>query len=34
MTKDSLGDRMKNDYEKRTRCLLPRRTYTLLRAAL
>jgi tRNA(His) guanylyltransferase len=31
MTKDSLGDRMKADYEGRTRSLLPRRTYTLLR---
>ena len=29
--KDSLGDRMKADYENRTRFLLPRRTYTLLR---
>lgn len=29
--KDSLGDRMKADYEDRTRFLLPRRTYTLLR---
>ncbi len=31
MYKDSLGDRMKADYEGRTRYLLPRRTYTLLR---
>ena len=31
MTKDSLGDRMKADYENRTRTLLPRRTYTLIR---
>ena len=29
--KDSLGDRMKGYYENRTRYLLPRRTYTLLR---
>ena len=29
--KDSLGDRMKADYERRTRFLLPRRTYTLIR---
>jgi tRNA(His) 5'-end guanylyltransferase len=29
--KDDLGDRMKRDYEDRTRFLLPRRTYTLLR---
>ncbi len=29
--KDDLGDRMKRDYESRTRFLLPRRTYTLLR---
>ncbi len=29
--KDSLGDRMKADYENRTRFLLPRRTYTLIR---
>lgn len=29
--KDSLGDRMKDHYENRTRVLLPRRTYTLLR---
>ncbi|MBC8139971.1 MAG: hypothetical protein H7Y38_00870 [Armatimonadetes bacterium] len=28
---DSLGDRMKHDYENRTRFFLPRRTYTLLR---
>ena len=31
MNKDSLGDRMKADYERRTRFLLPRRTYTLIR---
>ena len=31
MMKDSLGDRMKADYERRTRFLLPRRTYTLTR---
>ena len=29
--KDSLGDRMKGHYENRTRFLLPRRTYTILR---
>ena len=29
--KDSLGDRMKDHYENRTRYLLPRRTYTILR---
>ena len=29
---DPLGDRMKRDYESRTRYTLPRRTYTLLRA--
>ena len=29
--KDDLGDRMKRDYESRTRFLLPRRTYTLIR---
>jgi tRNA(His) guanylyltransferase len=29
--KDSLGDRMKSDYENRTRYVLPRRTYTLIR---
>jgi tRNA(His) 5'-end guanylyltransferase len=28
---DSLGDRMKNFYEDRTRYLLPRRTYTIIR---
>lgn len=28
---DSLGDRMKGQYENRTRLLLPRRTYTLIR---
>ena len=31
MTRDSLGDRMKADYENRMRFLLPRRTYTLIR---
>jgi tRNA(His) guanylyltransferase len=30
-SKDPLGDRMKADYESRTRYYLPRRTYTLLR---
>jgi tRNA(His) 5'-end guanylyltransferase len=29
--KDSLGDRMKENYENRTRILLPRRTYTIIR---
>ena len=29
--KDSLGDRMKKNYEDRTRYFLPRRTYTLIR---
>lgn len=29
---DSLGDRMKRQYEDRTRAMLPRRTYTILRA--
>lgn len=29
---DSLGDRMKRQYEDRTRVMLPRRTYTVLRA--
>lgn len=29
---DSLGDRMKRQYEDRTRTMLPRRTYTILRA--
>lgn len=29
--KDSLGDRMKNSYENRTRIHLPRRTYTIIR---
>jgi tRNA(His) guanylyltransferase len=29
--RDDLGDRMKRNYEHRTRCYLPRRTYTLLR---
>ncbi len=28
---DSLGDRMKSRYEDRTRYLLPRRTYTIIR---
>ena len=31
MNKDSLGDRMKNDYESRSQTYLPRRTYTMLR---
>jgi len=31
MTKDNLGDRMKGDYESRTRFLLPRRSHTMLR---
>lgn len=31
MKNDSLGDRMKSQYEDRTRFLLPRRTYTILR---
>ena len=31
MNQDSLGDRIKRDYENRTRFLLPRRTYTLIR---
>ncbi len=31
MTRDGLGDRMKRDYENRTRILLPRRTYTVIR---
>lgn len=31
MNKDSLGDRMKKNYEDRTRYFLPRRTYTLIR---
>lgn len=30
--KDDLGDRMKHDYENRTRIYLPRRTYTFIRA--
>jgi tRNA(His) guanylyltransferase len=30
-SRDSLGDRMKADYEDRTRYALPRRTYTLIR---
>lgn len=29
--KDLLGDRMKNNYENRTRYMLPRRTYTIIR---
>lgn len=29
--KDALGDRMKDQYENRTRYLLPRRTYTIIR---
>jgi len=29
--KDALGDRIKNQYEDRTRFMLPRRTYTILR---
>lgn len=29
--KDSLGDRMKGNYENRTRSFLPRRTYTIIR---
>ena len=28
---DELGDRMKGQYEDRTRVLLPRRTYTIIR---
>lgn len=32
MRKDSFGDRMKGQYEDRTRFMLPRRTYTILRA--
>lgn len=31
MSKDLLGDRMKEQYENRTRIYLPRRTYTLIR---
>jgi len=31
MTKDLLGKRMKEQYEQRTRILLPRRTYTIIR---
>lgn len=31
MTKDILGDRMKAQYENRTRYYLPRRTYTIIR---
>jgi tRNA(His) guanylyltransferase len=29
--KDSIGDRMKDQYENRTRYMLPRRTYTIIR---
>jgi len=29
--KDSLGDRMKNNYENITRTFLPRRTHTIIR---
>lgn len=32
MATDSLGDRMKRQYEDRTRIMLPRRTFTILRA--
>lgn len=28
--RDDLGDRMKRDYESRTRYMLPRRTWTLI----
>lgn len=31
MSKDALGDRMKSNYESRTRYMLPRRTYTIIR---
>lgn len=31
MSKDTLGDRIKERYENRTRTLLPRRTYTIIR---
>ncbi len=31
MSRDSLGDRMKRQYENRTRSYLPRRTYTIIR---
>jgi tRNA(His) guanylyltransferase len=31
MSNDSLGDRMKEQYENRTRFMLPRRTYTIIR---
>ena len=31
MASDSLGDRMKDQYENRTRIMLPRRTYTVIR---
>jgi len=31
MTNDLLGDRMKTQYENRTRIMLPRRTYTIIR---
>ena len=30
--RDELGDRMKTQYENRTRCSLPRRTFTIIRA--
>ena len=29
--KDSIGDRMKENYENRTRSFLPRRSYTIIR---
>jgi len=32
MANDAIGDRMKDQYEDRTRYFLPRRTYTILRA--
>ena len=31
MKKDALGDRMKENYERRTQTMLPRRTYTIVR---
>ena len=31
MSKDQIGDRMKENYENRTRMFLPRRTYTIIR---
>jgi len=31
MERDALGDRMKAQYENRTRTYLPRRTYTIVR---